>query len=67
MMTSTDPKVQAAYKANEARIKAAAEAENAIKMAQINAQSNSQKDPVDVMIKQLQDQAAREYALGNTA
>ena len=40
IMTSTDPAVQAAYKANEARIAAAAKAASDIEYAKINASSN---------------------------
>lgn len=57
IMTSTDPAVQAAYKANEARIAAAAQQAFDLDKAKVNASQGSTSDKILDLVKTYQNQA----------
>lgn len=57
IMTSTDPEVQAAYKANEARIAAAAQQAFELDVAKVNASQGSTNDKILDLVKTYQNQA----------
>lgn len=57
IMTSTDPAVQAAYKANEARIAAAAQQAFDLDKAKVNASQGSTNDKILDLVKTYQNQA----------